>query len=93
MTPALRRLSLLLVALLGACAEPPPPAPRAPPAASIDEFFQRFTDGWVRRNPNLAISTRYFEGEEQDLLSREITPVSRAYQLEMIGIEIGRAHV
>lgn len=86
MTPTLRLLSLLLIALLGACAERPPPAPPAPPAASVDEFFQRFTDEWVRRNPNLAISTQYFEGEEQDLLSREITPVSRAYQLETIGI-------
>jgi uncharacterized protein (DUF885 family) len=80
--------SILLLALLGGCAEPPAPA-TAPPAAttaSIDAFFQRFTDEWVRRNPNLAISTRYFEGEEQDRLSREITPVSKAYELETIAI-------
>ena len=79
---------LLMLALLGGCAEPPPPAPPPPAAAtaSIDEFFQRFTDEWVRRNPNLAISTRYFQGEEQDRLSRELTPVSRAYELETIAI-------
>jgi uncharacterized protein (DUF885 family) len=71
--------------LIAACAEPPPSPPPAP-AASIDEFFQRFTDDWVRRNPNLAISTRYFTGEEQDLLSREITPVSHAHDLESIQI-------
>jgi len=83
---ALRHLPLLLLALLGACAETPPPAAPPAPTASIDEFFQRFTDDWVRRNPNLAISTRYFEGEEQDRLSREITPVSRSYRLETIRI-------
>jgi uncharacterized protein (DUF885 family) len=81
---------IVLLALLGGCAEPPAPAPPPPPpaatAASIDAFFQRFTDEWVRRNPNLAISTRYFEGEEQDRLSREITPVSKAYELETIAI-------
>ncbi|HUQ50824.1 MAG TPA: DUF885 domain-containing protein, partial [Gammaproteobacteria bacterium] len=83
---------LLSLAVLGGCAEPPPPAqtpapaPPAASAASIDGFFQRFTDDWVRRNPNLAISTRYFEGEEQDRLSRQITPVSKAYELETIAI-------
>lgn len=74
--------------LLGACSESPSPAPEpsAPPTstASIDEFFQRFTDEWVRRNPNIAVATRYFSGEEQDRLSRELTPVSRAYELETI---------
>jgi uncharacterized protein (DUF885 family) len=81
----------LPLALLAGCTEPPPPAPAptpSPPAAtaSIDEFFQRFTDDWVRRNPNLAISTRYFEGAEQDRLSREITPVSREFELETLAI-------
>jgi uncharacterized protein (DUF885 family) len=71
--------------LLAACAEPPPP-PAPAHTASIDEFFERFTDDWVRRNPNLAISTRYFSGEEQDRLSREITPVSHAHDLETIRI-------
>lgn len=83
------RCALLLALLLGACAEPPPPTPAAPaatPSASIDDFFQRFTDDWVRRNPNLAIATRYFEGDELDRLSREITPVSREHQLETIRI-------
>jgi uncharacterized protein (DUF885 family) len=82
---------LLIVALAGGCTEAPQPAgaPSTPPAAaaaSIDDFFQRFTDEWVRRNPNLAISTRYFEGVEQDRLSREITPVTKAYELETIAL-------
>ena len=27
---------------------------------SIDDFFRELSDGWVRLNPNLAVSTRYF---------------------------------
>jgi uncharacterized protein (DUF885 family) len=86
MLPHLERCTPVLVLLLVACAEPqaPAPPPAAASSASIDDFFQRFTDEWVRRNPNLAISTRYFAGEEQDRLSREITPVSREYQQETI---------
>jgi uncharacterized protein (DUF885 family) len=48
--------------------------------ASIDDFFRSFTDEWVRSNPNLATSARYFTGEEQDRLERQITPDTRAYR-------------
>ena len=27
---------------------------------SIDDFFREFSDAWVRMNPNIAVSTRYF---------------------------------
>jgi uncharacterized protein (DUF885 family) len=87
MLPRFECCAPLVLLLLAACAEPPAPAPTpfaATPSVSIDDFFQRLTDEWVRRNPNLAISTRYFDGEEQDRLSREITPVSREHQLETI---------
>jgi uncharacterized protein (DUF885 family) len=40
---------------------------------SIDEFFREFSDEWVRLNPNLAVSSRYFTGEEQDRLEQQIT--------------------
>ena len=53
-------------------------------APSIDEFFQTFTDDWVRQNPNQAIQAQYFEGEEQDRLSRQMTPQTREWQLAMI---------
>ena len=41
----------------------------------IEEFFENFTDEWVRANPNLAISTGYFTGEEQRLLEQQLTPL------------------
>ena len=42
---------------------------------SIDDFFRGFSDGWVRLNPNIAVSTRCFTGEEQDRLEQQITLV------------------
>src|SRR5918992_4411026 len=40
---------------------------------SIDDFFRELSDGWVRMNPNLAVATRYFSGDEQDRLERQLT--------------------
>jgi uncharacterized protein (DUF885 family) len=45
---------------------------------SIDDFFRTISDGWVRMNPNLAVSTRYFSSEEQDRLEQQITSYSDA---------------
>ena len=56
----------------------------APPAPSIREFFDEFTAEWVRANPDLAVRTRYFSGEEQNRLEQHLTPWSRTYQLETI---------
>jgi uncharacterized protein (DUF885 family) len=49
---------------------------------SLDQFFESFTAEWMRGNPNAAASTRYFTGEEQDRLERQITPVSPSYRRE-----------
>jgi uncharacterized protein (DUF885 family) len=59
---------------------------------NIDDFFRDFTATWVRGNPNLATSSRYFTGEEQDRLERQLTPQTVAYrrariQLAKQGIE------
>src|SRR2546421_12348760 len=51
---------------------------------NIDSFFRAFTDEWVRSNPNLATSARYFTGEEQDRLERQLTPDTRAYRQSRI---------
>jgi uncharacterized protein (DUF885 family) len=47
---------------------------------SVDDFFRDFTAEWVRGNPDQAAGTRYFTGEEQRRLERQLTPVSAAYQ-------------
>jgi uncharacterized protein (DUF885 family) len=40
---------------------------------TIDDFFRELSDGWVRINPNLAVTTRYFSGDEQDRLEQQLT--------------------
>jgi uncharacterized protein (DUF885 family) len=55
-------------------------------AASLDEFFQEFTGQWVRSDPDLATTTRFFSGEEQQLLERQLTPQTRAWQLQRIAL-------
>ena len=63
---------------------------------TIDDFFRDFTAEWIRINPNLATSLRYFTGEEQDRLERQLTPLSLAsarqrLQLARKGLaELGR---
>jgi uncharacterized protein (DUF885 family) len=45
---------------------------------TIEDFFRDFTDEWVRTNPTLATALRYFTGEEQDRLERQLTPLTIA---------------
>lgn len=78
MTRRLRLASLLLPLLLATTGHTQQP--------SIDDFFQEFTDAWVRRDPDLAVSTAYFTGAEHDRLSRELTPLGREYELETVRI-------
>jgi len=47
---------------------------------NIDEFFRDFTATWVRGNPNLATLARYFTGDEQERLERQLTPQTIAYR-------------
>src|ERR1700690_1111867 len=67
---AISLTGLFLLALLSAPAQ----------QRSIDDFFRDFTDEWVRGSPSLATSARYFTGEEQDRLERQLTPETRAYR-------------
>ena len=58
--------------------------PRDPFAKSIDDFFRDFAAEWVRGNPDLARRTRYFAGDEQDRLERQLTPGTLAWRQERI---------
>src|ERR1700719_2272712 len=53
---------------------------------SVDDFFRDFTAGWVRGNPDQAAGTRYFTGEEQRQLERQLTPVTAAYHRSRIAL-------
>jgi len=52
----------------------------------ISTFFEEFTAEWVAGDPNLAVAKRYFSGDRQDRLERELTPETRAYQRERIAL-------
>jgi uncharacterized protein (DUF885 family) len=62
-------VALVLVAVATVSAQPP----------TIADFFDRFTADWIRGNPDQATSTRYFSGEEQRNLERQLTPVTEAW--------------
>ncbi len=49
-------------------------APLTTGLPAIADFFRDFTDDWVRHDPDLATSTRYFSGTQQDRLERQLTP-------------------
>jgi len=51
---------------------------------NVGDFFRDFTAAWVRQDPNLARSTRYFSGEEQSRLERQLTPETDAWKRERI---------
>src|SRR5918999_1686872 len=81
---AASRISLRYVLVLAVATLAASPAARAQQAPSIDRFFEDFTAEWVRRDPDLATATRYFSGAEQDQLEQQLTPNTRAWQLERI---------
>jgi uncharacterized protein (DUF885 family) len=49
-------------------------------ARTIGDLFNEFTAEWVRGNPNLATSARYFTGQDQERLERALTPETEAYR-------------
>src|ERR1700676_4998600 len=71
--------SLWIFLVCAVCALPLPA-----PEITIDDFFRTFTDDWVRHDPNLATSARYFTGEEQDRLERQLRPETQAWKRDRI---------
>src|SRR5215467_12093410 len=65
-----------------ACLVGVPPLPA--PEITVEDFFRTFTDDWVRHDPSLATASRYFTGEEQDRLERQLTPETQAFKRERI---------
>jgi uncharacterized protein (DUF885 family) len=45
--------------------------------AAFDKWADHFADDWVRLNPQLATSTQYFAGAQQDALDRQLTPLTQ----------------
>lgn len=58
--------------------------PTQPDRTAIDNLFRDFTADWVRHDPNLATSTRYFTGDEQDRLERQLTPRTLEWRRDRI---------
>jgi uncharacterized protein (DUF885 family) len=54
--------------------------------ARVDAFFDRFATAWVEADPDLATGTRYFTGAKQAQLERQLTPQTRAWQIERIDL-------
>ena len=72
--------TLVVAIALPAGAEPPPSAARPPLLA----FFDSFADEWMRRQPSASTGSRYFEGEVQATLDRQLTPLNEAFQAETV---------
>lgn len=62
--------------LLGNEPDAPPPVPAARPNPAFDTWADGFAADWVRTNPQLATSSQYFSGAEQDALDRQLTPLT-----------------
>ncbi|GAB3446899.1 DUF885 domain-containing protein [Massilia solisilvae] len=61
-----------------ALAEPAVKAAAVKPNAAFNLWADKFAEDWVRLNPQLATSTQYFSGKEQDALDRQLTPITDA---------------
>ena len=55
-------------------------------SAAFDTWSDRFAADWVRANPQLATTTQYFSGAEQDALDRKLTPLTQAHRKKMIAL-------
>lgn len=47
--------------------------------AATEAFFAEFSDAWMRRQPSSSTASRYFDGDVQAALDRELTPQTAAF--------------
>ena len=59
-------------------------AAQAPGGDPIEKFFTDYTAEWIRGNPDASTSSRYFTGQEQDRLERQLTLETGAYRRSRI---------
>jgi uncharacterized protein (DUF885 family) len=50
---------------------------------TFNAWADKFAEDWVRQNPQLATSTQYFSGAEQNALDRQLTPLTAAQRQKM----------
>ena len=74
----MRRCAMVLSAVLLLLASP------SAQDRALDQFFDEFAAEWMRADPNGATSRRYFTGEEQRRLERELTPMTDAHRRDRI---------
>jgi len=54
--------------------------------AKVDAFFDSFAVQWVEGDPDLATGTRYFTGDKQAQLERQLTPQTREWQTGRVAL-------
>lgn len=96
-TLPLRLATAITAILLAACATSAPTASpsaatqaqadaAAQGVASVTSFFAEFTDEWMRRQPSASTASRYFEGDLQAELDRQLTPQSAQFRVETVAL-------
>jgi uncharacterized protein (DUF885 family) len=79
------RLALVVILAGGAVSNAAAAQQRAP-EQPIGQFFDAFTDEWMRFHTDFAASARYFTGEEQDRVERLLMPQTRDVAVQRIAL-------
>lgn len=53
---------------------------------TFDGWVDAFSEEWVRNDPELATTTQYFDGAEQDALDGQLTPVTREFRASRVAL-------
>ncbi|HEV8492409.1 MAG TPA: DUF885 family protein, partial [Candidatus Angelobacter sp.] len=53
---------------------------------TFDAWVDAFAADWARADPELATLTQYFDGDEQDALDRQLTPITKEFRQARIAL-------